>query len=121
MTVNSHGLMEYQINLDDAVVKGSEENIHKVDRVFSTYQVRLNRTSFEADAFLTCQNNTFFDCGDHLYSSSKAVKQMKEWALRGPMNGPESRAAIKEIQRIDDALKSGNADEKSGLMHRFHN
>ena len=46
---------------------------------------------------------------------------MKEWALRGPMNGPESRAAIQEIQRIDDALKLGNDDEKSVLMHRFHN
>ena len=113
--------MEYQINLEDAVIKGSEENIDKVDRVFSTYQVRLNRTNFEADAFLTCQNNTFFECGDHLYKNGIALRKMKEWALNGLMNASESRKAVSEIQRIDDVLKSGSDDEKYVLMHRFHN
>lgn len=46
---------------------------------------------------------------------------MKEWALSGQMNITESRKAIKEIQRIDDALRSGSDDEKHVLMHRFHN
>ena len=82
-TLNDHGLMEMQINLSDAVFKGSEENINEVDQVLSTYQLRVNRTNYEADAYLTCANNTFSKCQDHLYSSGKVVSLMKSWILRG--------------------------------------
>ena len=43
--------MEFQINVQDAALKGSEENINEVDQVLSTYQLRINDTSFLADAY----------------------------------------------------------------------
>ena len=37
LTMNAHGLMEMQVDLSDAVFKGSEENINEVDQVLSLY------------------------------------------------------------------------------------
>ena len=41
-TINEHGMMEFQIPLSDAAIKGSEENINEVNQVLSTYQLRFN-------------------------------------------------------------------------------
>jgi hypothetical protein len=57
-TINEHGMMEFQIPLSDAAIKGSEENINEVNQVLSTYQLRFNQTNFEADAYQMCVNNT---------------------------------------------------------------
>ena len=65
ITMNAHGMMEYQISLEDAVLKGSKENILEVnlfDQVLSTFQIRFNNTNYQADAYNTCLNNTFFKC-----------------------------------------------------------
>jgi hypothetical protein len=59
--------MELQIDLDDAILKGSEENINKVDQILSTYQLRINDTSRYGDAYLTCANNTYLsNCSSYL-------------------------------------------------------
>lgn len=68
LTENAHGLMEFQVSVKDAALKGSEENIVEVDQVLSTYQMRVNKTSRLADAYQTCKNNTFFDCNGCLSS-----------------------------------------------------
>lgn len=34
---NKHGLMEFQVNLSDAAIKGSKSNYHEVDQVLSSY------------------------------------------------------------------------------------
>lgn len=54
ITMNAHGMMEYQISLEDAVLKGSKENILEVDQVLSTFQIRFNNTNYQADAYNTC-------------------------------------------------------------------
>jgi hypothetical protein len=59
-------MMELQVNLQEATMMGSEENVNEVDQVLSTYQLRLNDMSHEADAYLTCANNTFFTCDKFL-------------------------------------------------------
>lgn len=51
-------MLEFQIPLNDASIKGSEENVNEVDQVLSTFQMRFNQKNFEADAYLMCQNNT---------------------------------------------------------------
>ena len=37
LTTNEHGMEEFQIELKDAALKGSEENVHAVDQVLSTF------------------------------------------------------------------------------------
>lgn len=37
--------MEFQVNVEDAALKGSEENLNEVDQVLSTYQMRVNNKS----------------------------------------------------------------------------
>ena len=65
-TINAHGMMEFKIPLDDAAIKGSEENINEVDQVLSTYQLRFNKTNFESDAYEMCVNNTLMECSGYL-------------------------------------------------------
>ena len=45
---------EFSIDLSDAVFKGSEESF---DKVVSSYQMRLNLTNFEGDAYQACLDN----------------------------------------------------------------
>ena len=89
--MNAHGMMEYQISLEDAVLKGSKENILEVDQVLSTFQIRFNNTNYQADAYNTCFNNTFFKCSDYLFSNGKALSKMREWTLKSAQNSSETR------------------------------
>ena len=37
LTINNHGMMQYNLNLENVVLKGSEENVKKVDQVYSAF------------------------------------------------------------------------------------
>lgn len=49
-------MVEFKIDLSDAVFKGSEESY---DKIVSTYQMRLNLSNFEADAYQACLDDTY--------------------------------------------------------------
>ena len=59
--------------MDDAAIKGSEENINEVDQVLSTYQMRFNQTNFEADAYQMCANNSLMECNKYLFKENEVV------------------------------------------------
>ena len=69
-------MVEFNIDLTDAVFKGSEESY---DKVVSTYQMRLNLSNFEADAYQACLDNTYNRCSRSVKSKRAALKSMKQW------------------------------------------
>ena len=84
-TVNDHGMVEFKIDLSDAVFKGSEESY---DKVVSTYQMRLNLSNFEADAYQACLDDTYKSemvpkntrCSRTVKNKDEAYKIMKQWS-----------------------------------------
>ena len=62
-------MVEFKIDLNDAVFKGSEESNEKV---FITYQMRLSLSNFEADAYQACLDNTYLKCKSYVLSETKA-------------------------------------------------
>ena len=103
------------MSVEDAALKGSEENINEVDQVLSTYQMRVNKTSLEADAFLTCANNTFFECDQHLSSEIDAFRAKKELIFK-----KEQQNSAAQIKELDKIMGSKHEDEKWVFMHQFH-
>ena len=79
----------------------------------STFQIRLNNTNYQADAYNTCLNNTFFNCNNYLFSYGKALSKMREWTLHGAKTSSETSNAIERIKIMNQVLESGSLDEKT--------
>ena len=117
MTENVHEYLELEVDLSDAAIQGSEQTIRKIDREQTLFELRKNQTNFEVDAYLTCQNNTFFDCNGCLSSQNDAFKTQKDYIFKKEYDQSES---VAQIEKLDQTIASGSEDDKSVFMHGFH-
>lgn len=82
--------------------------------------MRKNQTNFEADAYLTCKNNTFFKCSQYLFPQNKGISQMKDWIRNDAKNSSERAKVFDEFKRIDNKLRYGLEEEATSLYHELH-
>ena len=59
VTLNEYGLQELKIDLSDAVLLGTGASIHYMDEAISRFQLRLNVSSIQIEAYKSCKNNEF--------------------------------------------------------------
>ena len=107
-------MVEFKIDLSDAVFQGSEES---VDKIVSTYQMRLNLSNFEGDAYQACLDNTFLYCSRYILTEYKAIDIMNDW-----IRNTKDRDLEYELQEHVDKLESDDSSdqEKTVLLHEFY-
>lgn len=52
--VNSFGLNELYFDMEDVVLQGTSDSEFKMDRIIPRFQVRLNKSKTQIDAFVAC-------------------------------------------------------------------
>ena len=115
-------IVEFKIDLSDAVFKGSEESY---DKIVSMYQMRLNLTNYEADAYQACLDDKYSSdmvprntrCSRTVRSVStrKASNIMRQWA-RTTKNGRLKEELLDAASRITDDISE---TEEAALLHEF--
>ena len=56
---NSHGLTELNFDLSDVILMGTSDSNVAMDRTIPRFQVRLNQTKTQIDAFEACEKDEF--------------------------------------------------------------
>ena len=73
-TLNSHGLEEIILNMDNLMIQGSGSFAERVDEILTEYSLKINKHKLKKDAFNKCKLDSI--CKNYIESDSIMINKI---------------------------------------------